>query len=99
MSRPWILAETNYAYTRDHQFEVAVLPFGATEPHNLHLPYGTDVLEATLIGEHICAAAAARRKGCLAADDSLWHRNKSSPVSLGHELESVDDVESCFGLG
>ena len=23
-------------------WEVAVLPFGATEPHNLHMPYGTD---------------------------------------------------------
>lgn len=57
MSRPWILAETNYSHTRDHQFEVAVLPLGATEPHNLHLPYGTDVFEATLIGEQICATA------------------------------------------
>lgn len=53
----WNLLETNYAYTKEHRYEVAVLPFGATEPHNLHLPYGTDVFEATLIGEHICKAA------------------------------------------
>ena len=57
MMRPWILAETNYAHTKDHPYEVAVLPFGATEPHNLHLPYGTDVFEGTIIGEHICEAA------------------------------------------
>jgi creatinine amidohydrolase len=57
MSRPWILAETNYAATKETQFQVAVLPLGATEPHNLHLPYGTDVFEATTIGEHICEAA------------------------------------------
>ena len=44
--RPWILAETNYGYVKEHPYEVAVLPMGATEPHNLHLPYGTDTLEA-----------------------------------------------------
>lgn len=57
MPRPWILAETNYAVTKETAFQVAVLPFGATEPHNLHLPYGTDVFEATTIGEQICGAA------------------------------------------
>lgn len=55
--RPWILAETNYTATKERSFEVAVLPLGATEPHNLHLPYGTDVYEATTIGEHLCEAA------------------------------------------
>ncbi|MCA9119605.1 MAG: creatininase family protein [Planctomycetaceae bacterium] len=56
-ARPWILAEANYAYTKENPYEVAVLPLGATEPHNLHLPYGTDMFEATVIGEHICEAA------------------------------------------
>ncbi len=55
--RPWILAETNYAYTKAHAYEVAVLPLGATEPHNLHLPYSMDTIEGTLIGERICQAA------------------------------------------
>jgi len=55
--RPWILAETNYAYTKEHRYEVAVLPLGATEPHNLHLPYSMDTLEGDLIGTHICEAA------------------------------------------
>src|SRR6185369_620482 len=55
--RPWKLAETNYAYVKEHPFEVAVLPFGATEPHNLHLPYGTDIFEADIVGEKICEAA------------------------------------------
>ena len=55
--RPWILAETNYAHTKQNPYDVAVLPLGATEPHNLHLPYGTDVFEATQIGEHICEFA------------------------------------------
>ena len=58
--RPWKLAETNYAYVKANRFEVAVLPLGATEPHNLHLPYGTDTFEADAIGEHVCAEAHAR---------------------------------------
>ena len=53
----WDLLHTNYAVVKQQQYDVAVLPFGATEPHNLHLPYGTDVLEARIVGEHICAAA------------------------------------------
>ena len=55
--RPWILSETTYAYTKEHAYQVAVLPLGATEPHNLHLPYGTDHFEATIMGETICEAA------------------------------------------
>ncbi len=55
--RPWKLAETNYGLVKGTRFEVAVLPLGATEPHNLHLPYGTDCFEAETVGEHICAAA------------------------------------------
>ncbi|MCO6454356.1 MAG: creatininase family protein [Pirellulaceae bacterium] len=55
--RPWILAETNYGVTKELRYEVAVLPLGATEPHNLHLPYGTDMFEAQTVGEQICEAA------------------------------------------
>ena len=58
--RPWKLSETNYGYVKEHAFEVAVLPLGATEPHNLHLPYGTDIYEGEIVGEKICEAAHAR---------------------------------------
>jgi creatinine amidohydrolase len=58
--RPWILAETNYAYTKNNRFDVAVLPIGATEPHNLHLPYGMDTFEGTIIGERLCEEAHGR---------------------------------------
>ncbi len=56
-TRPWVLSETNYGFTKQFQYEVAVLPLGATEPHNLHLPYGTDMYEASAVGEQICEAA------------------------------------------
>ena len=56
-ARPWILAELDYGTVRQTDIQVAVLPLGATEPHNLHLPYGTDVYEATIVGERLCQAA------------------------------------------
>jgi creatinine amidohydrolase len=56
-ARPWKLAETNYGAVKEQRFEVAVLPLGATEPHNLHLPYGTDSYEGEIVGEKICEAA------------------------------------------
>ncbi|MHA6246787.1 creatininase family protein [Pontibacter sp. CAU 1760] len=54
--RPYILAETNWREIQQHTFEVAVLPWGATEAHNYHLPYATDIIEADYI-----AAEAARK--------------------------------------
>ncbi|MFH0992698.1 MAG: creatininase family protein [bacterium] len=54
-SRPYLLLETNWKTIQTTHYEAAVLPWGATEPHNYHLPFGTDILEATAI-----AAEAAR---------------------------------------
>ncbi len=44
--RPYILAESNWKSLKDQPVELAVLPWGATEAHNYHLPYGTDIYEA-----------------------------------------------------
>lgn len=52
--RPYILAESNWAAIKDANFELAILPWGATEAHNYHLPYATDIYEA----DYISAAAA-----------------------------------------
>jgi len=55
--RPWILAEQNHHDLRQRKWEAAVLPFGATEPHNLHMPYGTDNYQVEAIGERACKKA------------------------------------------
>ncbi|MGE5192870.1 MAG: creatininase family protein [Deltaproteobacteria bacterium] len=55
--REWILSEINYGHVKNHPYDVAVLPMGATEPHNLHLPYGTDTFESLEIGSRSCEAA------------------------------------------
>ncbi len=49
--KPYLLKESNWKTLKDHRFELAVLPWGATEAHNYHLPYGTDVYEADSIAE------------------------------------------------
>jgi creatinine amidohydrolase/Fe(II)-dependent formamide hydrolase-like protein len=46
MSRPYVLAETNWKTIREVEYQVGILPWGATEVHNLHLPYGTDTIQA-----------------------------------------------------
>jgi creatinine amidohydrolase len=48
-SRPYILAETTWKTIKSTRYEVAILPWGATEAHNLHLPYGTDIIESDYI--------------------------------------------------
>jgi len=48
-SRPYVLAEISWKTVRVTTYEVAVLPWGATEPHNFHLPYATDVIESDYI--------------------------------------------------
>jgi len=40
--KPFILSETNWKAIKDKKFELAVLPWGATEAHNYHLPFTTD---------------------------------------------------------
>jgi creatinine amidohydrolase len=52
--RPFILDEVTWKIVRETRYEVAILPWGATEAHNLHLPYTTD----NIAGEAIAAAAA-----------------------------------------
>jgi creatinine amidohydrolase len=55
--RPWLLAETNYGEIKASLPDTAVLPLGATEPHNLHLPYGTDTFQVEALGERACRLA------------------------------------------
>lgn len=59
--RPFILAETNWKYIKDAKIDLAILPWGATEAHNYHLPYGTDIIEADFIAAE--AARLAWQKG------------------------------------
>jgi creatinine amidohydrolase len=56
MNRPYILAETTWKTVDATPYSVAILPWGATEAHNYHLPYATDNIQS----EQIAARAAER---------------------------------------
>lgn len=49
--RSGVLEELAWPAVRDTRWSVAMMPWGATEPHNTHLPYGTD----TLLGREVAA--------------------------------------------
>lgn len=44
-----VLAKCHWKQVKERHYETAVLPWGATEAHNYHLPYGTDIFEAEAI--------------------------------------------------
>jgi creatinine amidohydrolase len=64
-ARPFVLHEANYRQTLDLKPNLAVLPWGATEAHNFHLPHGTDVVEANALGERAVEQANARGARCI----------------------------------
>jgi len=55
--KEWRLDEITYRMVREREVEVAVLPVGATEPHNLHIPYGSDAFHGEGVADRCCEAA------------------------------------------
>ena len=55
--KDWRLEDLTLADVRQLAPQLAVLPMGATEPHNLHLPYGTDTIEAGCLADRCCEKA------------------------------------------
>ena len=49
--KPYLLKETHWGSIKDIKYELAVLPWGACEAHNKHLPYGTDIYESDFFAE------------------------------------------------
>jgi creatinine amidohydrolase len=58
--RPFILLDANYKQLLSDRPNVAVLPWGATEAHNYHLPHGTDVIEAVTLAHRAAELAHGR---------------------------------------
>jgi len=49
--RDWLLVSVNLGRVEKNKYEVAVLPVGAIEPHNRHLPQGQDFLHTTHLAQ------------------------------------------------
>jgi len=60
MTRPYVLAETMWKTVDATPYQVAILPWGATEAHNYHLPYGADNVQAELVAIRAAERAWAR---------------------------------------
>jgi len=64
-ARPFVLHEANLRQLAELKPNVAVLPWGATEGHNYHLPHGTDVVEAVAVSERAVAWANEQGARCV----------------------------------
>lgn len=49
--RRYVLEEVTWQTVQATKYDVAVLPWGATEAHNVHLPYGTDTIQCRHVAE------------------------------------------------
>jgi creatinine amidohydrolase len=64
-ARPYVLAETNWKTVQATDYQVAILPWGATEAHNYHLPYATDTIQCDYIAAEAARLAWAQNRQCI----------------------------------
>lgn len=85
--RPYVLAETNWKQVKDENYSLAVLPWGATEAHNYHLPYATD----NILAKNVAIKAAGK----------AW-KQKAKPIVLPTIPFGVNtgqmDVKLCLNM-
>ena len=81
------LTKTSYGKVKGKKYGMAILPWGATEPHNYHLPYLTD----TILSYHI------------SIDALTWAMQKAGflgmvlpPVTLGSQNPGQRDLAFCI---
>ncbi len=87
MNREIDLSVSAYGVTRDLNYDVAILPWGATEPHNLHLPYLTDAILS-----HDVAVDAAQQ----ALDRYGVRAMVLPPVAMGAQNPGQRDLKFCI---
>lgn len=87
MNREIDLSVSAYGVTRPLDYDVVILPWGATEPHNLHLPYLTDAILS-----HDVAVDAAQR----ALDDYGIRTMVLPPVTMGAQNPGQRDLKFCI---
>lgn len=81
------LTTTSYGKVKGQKYDFAILPWGASEPHNYHLPYLTDAIIAKRIS----------------IDALTWAMRKSEiqgmvlpPVALGSQNPGQRDLPFCL---
>ncbi|MCR5180143.1 MAG: creatininase family protein [Bacteroidaceae bacterium] len=87
MNREIDLSISAYGVVRPLDYAMAILPWGATEPHNLHLPFLTDAILA-----HDVAVDAAQK----AFDDYGLRVMVLPPVAMGAQNPGQRDLKFCI---
>ena len=87
MNKELDLSVSNYGTVRGRSYDIALLPWGATEPHNLHLPYLTDCILS-----HDVALLAAER----AAEKFGIRCMVLPPVTLGSQNPGQRELSFCI---
>lgn len=87
MNREIDLSVSTYGVARQFKYDVAILPWGATEPHNLHLPYMTDCILSQAVALD-AAERALRQHGvrCMVLP----------PVAMGSQNPGQHDLPFCI---
>ncbi len=83
--RPYVLSETTWKTVRETEYQVAILPWGATEAHNLHLPYGTDTFQAEAVAVESARLAWEKGARCLVLPPVPFGAN-AQQVEIPHTL-------------
>jgi creatinine amidohydrolase len=76
---------------------VAILPWGATEPHNLHLPYGTDTIQVDAIATEAASLAWEKGGRCLVLPSIPFGAN-AQQVDIPHTI-NLNPSTQAFILG
>lgn len=87
MNRDIDLSVSAYGVVRGLDYEMAILPWGATEPHNLHLPYLTDAILS-----HDVAVDAAQ----MALEQYGVRAMVLPPVAMGAQNPGQRDLKFCI---
>jgi creatinine amidohydrolase len=81
------LSITSYGKVKDKKYDLAILPWGSTEPHNYHLPYLTDSIISR----------------CISLDALTWAMQQSDfrgmvlpTVTLGSQNPGQRELPFCF---
>jgi len=87
MNREIDLSVSTYGVARQYKYDVAIQPWGATEPHNLHLPYMTDCILSQAVALD-AAERALRQHGvrCMVLP----------PVAMGSQNPGQRDLPFCI---
>lgn len=84
---PWRISERTWPEVKTANYTMALLPWGATEAHNTHLPYATD----TILAEAVANAAA----------EKAWHTGARVAVlpSVAYGVQAGQlDIPFCMNM-